>query len=193
MAMNRILQIGSALLLVGMGMTYGHDSQAKEPPPPKAAPARPAKGVPKQPIPKGAARLVNPASIAARLFRMTPDERERAISNLPNEQQRERARRLLAWFDSLPKPQQDMQLRRMDRFAQLQTEKRAEVMGLMVEVNNFPRQRANAVRQALYRLQQMTDEEREQTLARPAFQARFSAEELHVIRGLADAWMGPVQ
>ncbi|HUB80378.1 MAG TPA: DUF3106 domain-containing protein [Bryobacteraceae bacterium] len=192
--MNRILQIGSILLLAGAGATYGSDSQAKEAPPPKAAPAKPGRGgVPKQPIPKGAARLVNPANVAARLFRMSPEERERAIASLPREQQRDRARKLLEWFDSLPKAQQDMQLRRMDRFAQLPPEKRAEVMGFMVEVNNFPRPRANAVRQALYRLQQMNDEERERTMARPAFQARFSPEELRVIRGLADAWMGPVQ
>jgi len=193
MAMNRVLQIGSMLLLVGAGAAYGGDSQAKDPPP-KAVPDKPGKGgAPKQAIPKGAARLVNPASIAARLFRMSPEERERAIAGLPREQQRERARKLLAWFDGLPKAQQEMQLRRMDRFAQLPPERRAEVMGLMVEVNNFPRPRAAAVRQQLFRLQQMTDEEREQTLARPAFQARFSPEELRVIRGLADAWMGPVQ
>jgi len=181
---------------VGVGVTYGSDSQAKDAPPPKAAPAKPAGkgGNPKQqPIPKGAARLVNPASIAARLYRMSPEDRERAIARLPNEQARERARKQLAWFDSLPKEQQEMQLRRLDRFAQLPPEKRAEVMGLMAEVNNLPPPRATAVRQALYRLQQMNDLEREVMLARPAFQARFSPEELRVIRGLADAWMGPVQ
>jgi hypothetical protein len=39
----------------------------------------------------------------------------------------------------------------------------------------------------------MTDIQREVTLQRPAFQARFSPEELRIITGLADAWMGPVQ
>lgn len=197
--MNRILTVGSLLLLVGVGATYGSGrSQGKEAPPPKPAPAKPAKaaargGVPKQPIPKGAARIVNPANIAVRLFRMSPEEREQAINKLPREEARERARKLLAWFDGLPPVVQQMQLRRMDRFAQLPPEKRAEVMGLMVEVNNLPPPRAAAIRRELYRLQQMTDEEREQTMARPAFQARFSSEELRVIRGLADAWMGPIQ
>jgi hypothetical protein len=193
--MNRILTIGSILLLAGAGVgsASGRRQGAKEAPP-KGGPAKPANrgGVPK-PIPKGGARLINPASIAARLFRMSPEERERAIANLPREQQRERARKLLAWFDSQPKALQDMQLRRMDRFAQLTPEKRAEVMGLMTEVNNFPPPRAGAVRRELLRLQQMTDEAREATLHRPAFQARFSPEELRVITGLADAWMGPIQ
>jgi hypothetical protein len=64
---------------------------------------------------------------------------------------------------------------------------------LYAEVNALPPPRATAVRQALYRLQQMTDVQREVTLARPAFQARFSPEEFRIITRLADAWMGPVQ
>jgi len=193
--MNRILEIGGILLLV-VGVSFGSKSQRKEepPPPPKPAKAAPAKGgVPKQqPIPKGAARLVNP-SPAARLFRMSPEEREHALEKLPTEQARENARRQLEWFDSLPKEQQAAQLRRLDRFAELTPEKRAEVRGLIVEANHLPPQRAAAVRQALFRLQQMTDQERESTLHRPAFQARFSPEELRIITGLSDAWMGPGQ
>ncbi len=191
--MNRILQIGS-LLLLAMGPSYGSDQATKDSPPPSSAKPVVKGGVPKQqPIPKGAARLLNPASIAARLFRMTPEEREHALEKLPNELARERARRELEWFDRLPKEAQEIQLRRLDHFAQLTPEKRAEVRGMMAEVNALPPQRAGAVRQALYQLQQMTDQQREATLQRPAFQARFSPEELRVIRGLADAWMGPAQ
>jgi len=195
--MNRILQIGSVVLLV-VGVSYGRNqepndsSQPSKPAPAKAAPAK--GGVPKQqPIPKGAARLVNPASIAARLFRMSPEEREHALEKLPSEQARENARRLLNWFDNLPKEQQDNQLRRLDHFAQLTPEKRAEVRGLIVEANHLLPRRSMAVRQALFRLQQMTAEQREATLRRPAFQAQFSAEEFRIITGLADAWMGPEQ
>lgn len=192
--MNRILTVGSLLLLV-VGASYGSGkSQGKEAPPPKPAPSKPARGgVPKQPIPKGAARLVNPASVAARLYRMSPEERESVIDKLPNEQARERARKEMAWFDSQPKEAQAIQLRRLDRFAQLTPEQRAEVGGLIFEVNHLPPPRAGAVRQALYRLQQMNDLQREVTLARPAYQARFSPEEFRLIKGLADAWMGPVQ
>ena len=94
--MNRILEIGGILLLV-VGVSFGSKSQGPkdEPPPqPKPAKAAPAKGgVPKQqPIPKGAARLVNP-SPAARLFRMSPEEREHALEKLPTEQARENARK----------------------------------------------------------------------------------------------------
>jgi hypothetical protein len=124
---------------------------------------------------------------------MTPEEREHALEKLPNELARERARKELEWFDGLPKEAQEIQLRRLDHFAQLTPEKRAEVRGLMAEVNALPGPRSAAVRQALYQLQQLTDQQRDNTLQRPAFQARFSVEELRVIRALADAWMGPVQ
>ena len=99
----------------------------------------------------------------------------------------------MEWFDSLPKEAQEIQLHRLDRSALLTPEKRAEVRGLMAEVNALQPKRSAAVRQALYQLQKMTDQQREATLQRPAFQARFSGEELRVIRGLADAWMGPVE
>jgi hypothetical protein len=195
--MNRLLQIGSLLLLVA-GASYGRSQQEPKASskPPNAAPAKPAPargGVPKAGIPKGSARLVNPSSVAVRLFRMSPEEREHALEKLPTEQARENARKLLAWFDSQPKETQDIQLRRLDSVAKLTAEQRAEVRGLIVEANHLPPGRGAAVGQALARLQQMSDQEREATLQRPAFQARFSPEELHIITGLADAWMGPVQ
>ena len=194
--MRRMLKIGSVLLLAA-GVSLGSGRQAaqtsrpaaKVAPPPKAA--QPKGGAPKAPLPKGAARLVNPTSVAVRLFRMSPEEREHALEKLPNEQARDNARKLLAWFDGLSKDQQDIQLRRLDRFAQLTPEKRAEVGGLVFEANHLPPARAAAVRQALARLQQMTDQQRDVVLHRPAFQAQFSPEELRIISGLADAWMGP--
>jgi hypothetical protein len=200
--MDRILHIGSILLLVA-GASYGRDRQApkdspqsQKPAPAKPAPSKPAPangGVPKAGIPKGAARLVNPTSIAARLFRMSPEEREHALEKLPTEQARENARKQLQWFDSLPKEQQAMQLRRLDRFAQLTPGQRADVKIMYAAWNQLPPPRKAAVQRALYRLQEMDDQQREITLRRPNFQAQFSPEELKIINGLADAWMGPAQ
>jgi len=58
--------------------------------------------------------------------------------------------------------------------------------------NQLPGPRKAAVGRELVLLQQMTDQQREATLRRPAFQERFSPEELKIIKGLADAWMGPL-
>lgn len=193
--MDRILQIGGIVLLV-IGSSFGADQKApKEPPPAKTQPvlkaAPPNGGVVKGGLPKGAQRIVNPANAATRLFRMSPEQRERALEPLPPKQQ-ENARKLLAWFDNLPKEQQDIQIRRLDHFSKLPPEKRAEVRQLVVAANQLPPPRKRIVGAELLRLQQMTDAQREATLNRPVFQARFSAEELRIITGLADAWMGPL-
>jgi len=194
--MGRILQIGSVLLLV-VGASYaGAQQEPKAPPkPPKPAPAKPApaKGGAPKAIPKGSARLLNPGNVAVRLFRMTPEERERALEKLPNEQARENARKTLQWFDSLPKETQELQLRRLEHFSQLPPEKRAEVKQLVVQANQLPPPRKAAVGRALVLLQQMNDIQREVTLQRPGFQARFSPEEFRIVSGLADASMGPLQ
>jgi len=185
--MNRTLQMGSILLLV-VGASFGTGRQtAKDAPPPP-----PKVGTPKQePIPKGAARIVNPGNVATRLFRMTPEQRERALEKLPSQQQ-ESFRKVLEWFDQLPKEQQAIQIRRIERFDQFSPEKKAEVKQLVKAASQLPPPRQAQVRQALYRLQQVSDQERENTLRRPQFQARFSPEELRIVTGLADAWMGPM-
>jgi hypothetical protein len=199
--MSRFLQIASLLLLAaGAGWgRYQKPPKAKPAPPPaRPAAAKPVPpksgnpGAPKGQVPKGAQRLVNPGNVATRLFRMTPEERERAIEKLPNPQAQENARKTLAWFDNLPKDQQANQLRRLEHFAQLPPERKAEVRELVTAANQLPPPRKAAVGAALLRLQQMPDEEREATLRRPAFQSRFSLPELKIIIGLADAWMGPL-
>jgi hypothetical protein len=195
--MKHMLQIAS-LLLVFVGVSLGDETQsAKEPPAPapaKPAPAKPGSpnpGTPKQGIQKGEARLLNPGNVAVRLFRMSPEEREHALEKLPSEQARDNARKLLEWYDSLPKAAQEAQLRRLERFANLPPERKAEVRELIREANQLEGPRRTAVGRALALLQQMPDDQREATLRRPAFRVGFSAEELRIVTGLADAWMGP--
>jgi len=199
--MKRALQIGGLwLLAIGVALGRGPQPAPKNkpaPPPPHPVAARPAQpkagapgGVPKAPA-KAAGRLVNPGNVATRLFRMTPEERDRALEKLPPNVQ-ENARKTLAWFDGLPKEQQANQLRRLEHFAELPPEKKAAVRQMVTAANQLPPPRRVAVGQALLRLQGMTDAEREATLSRPAFQNRFSPEEFRIISGLADAYMGPL-
>jgi hypothetical protein len=193
--MNRVLQIGSMLLLAVGAATGSNQKEPKDPPPPPPSPktkaARPQAGAPPAGLPKGAQRLVNPGNIATRLFRMTPEERERVLEQLPPQQQ-DNARKTLAWFDNLPKETQAVQLRRLEHFEQLAPQKKAEVRQLVAQANQLPPARRALVGRALLTLQQMNDQQRENTLRRPAFQNRFSLEELKIIIGLSDAWMGPL-
>ena len=186
--MNRILQIGGICLLAA-GASFGDQKAPKDTSVPAAANAPFKGGTPKAGIPKGA-RMVNPANVATRLFRMSPEDRDRALEKLGPKQQ-ENARNLLAWFDDLPKEQQQVQLRRMERFEKLTPEKKLEVRDLFTATQQLLPMRKRVVVQTLWTLQNMTDQEREATLKRPFFQNRFSPDELKIITGLADAWMGP--
>ncbi|MGD0868880.1 MAG: DUF3106 domain-containing protein [Bryobacteraceae bacterium] len=186
--MNRWVELGAVLLLGAVAGLCDQKPAAKEPPPP--GPAVVKMNAAKGGVPKVAQRLVNPANPATRLFRMTPEQRERAFEQM-NPQQQESARKLVEWFDGLPKAQQAIQLRRLERFEQLPPEQRAEVRGLLKEAQELPADRRALVRQALARLQNLPDADRGRFLNSPAFKARFSAEEQRVITRLADAWLPP--
>ena|ERR1039457_440344 len=187
--MNRVVEIGAVLLLGAVAGLCNQKPVAKEPPPP-SRPAPVKKNAAKGGVPKAAQRLVNPANPATRLFRMTPEQRERAFEQM-NPQQQESARKQVAWFDGLPKDQQAIQLRRIEHFEQLPPEQRAEVRGLLTEANALPPPRRALVRQALGRLQTLSDADRDRFLNSPGFSARFSPEEQRMITRLADAWLPP--
>jgi hypothetical protein len=186
--MKRWAELGAVLLLGAVAGLCEQKPAAKAP-----APARPAakNDAAKGGVPKGAAqRLVNPGNPATRLFRMTPEQRERAFEQM-NPLQQEQARKLVGWFDGLPKEQQAIQLRRIEHFEQLPPEQRAEVKGLIKEAQELPAPRRALVRQALMRLQTLPDADRDRFLNSPQFKTRFSAEEQRVIARLADAWLPP--
>jgi hypothetical protein len=145
------------------------------------------KGVPKGGVPKAAQkgpRITNPGSQAARLFRATPEQRERVLEKLPANRQVQ-MRRELAWFDGLPKDQQDQVIRRSERWTALTPEKQQAVQRQMQALNRLPQERTRAVRQALLRLQNLPDDERAEILSRERFRSQFSAEELQIITDLA--------
>jgi hypothetical protein len=198
--MSHVLQIGSVLLLA-VGVSLASAQKAQEPPPAAKAPkpvAKPAPapkgGTPKagtpKAIPNGAARVINPTGVATRLFRMTPEQRERALEPLPPERQAA-FRKTLEWFDSLPKEQQEMQIHRIERFDALTPEKKAEFRQLLMALDQLPGPRKTLIGRQLYLLQEMPDQQRENTLKRPQFQERFTPEELRILKGLADAWNPP--
>jgi hypothetical protein len=183
------LMIVSGVLLLGVGSAL---CAQPVPAPRPGQPGPPAKNIPKAApkIAKAQQRLVNPANPATRLFRATLEERERALEKMTPEQQKN-ARGIWQWFDRLPKDQQDMQLRRLDRFLQLTPAQRAEIRALLREVNELPQDRKRQLGQALLRLQTMPDAQRAQLLNSPAFKERFSPDEQRIIARLADAWLPP--
>ncbi len=145
---------------------FGQENAAKAPPP----------------------RLVNPMSPAAQLMLATPAQRERELKRFTPEQQ-EQIRKQLAWFDSLPKEEQAIQIRRLEKFATLLPTEKAIVRQAMQALNQLPPLRRQMVRGALANLLNVSPEVRARRLKNPAFQMRFSPEELRIMQDISDAWL----
>ena len=148
------------------------------------------RGVPKAPRAMGP-RITNPRSPVTRLYRASPEERERALEKLPPAMQ-ERFRRNLSWFDGLPRQQQDIVVRQTERFAALPPEKRREFQLQLRALNQMPPERRRPVVQTLRRLQMMPDAERAAVLGSEQFKSRFSPEEQKIILDLSEVMLPPI-
>jgi hypothetical protein len=185
--MPRFFQISGVVLLAAVA---GICDQKAAKTPPKEAPPRSA---PKNggSAPKAGPRLLPPGSPAARLFRATPEDRERAIEKLPQAAQ-DRVRNQLKYFDSLPKDQQEIMIRRTERLDALTPEKRRAFQQQMQNMNRLPPDRQQAVRGALRRLQVMPEEQRMRVLNSEQFKGRFSPEEQKMIADLSEVMLPPM-
>jgi len=133
-------------------------------------------------------RLVIPTSPAAQLMLATPAQRERELKRFTPERQSQ-IRQQLAWFDSLPKEEQAIQIRRLERFATLLPTEKAIVRKQIQALNQLPPPRRQAVRSALTNLLNLTPEVRARRMKSPAFQTRFSPGELSIMQDLSEAWL----
>jgi hypothetical protein len=143
------------------------------------------------PAPAQPQRLLNPASPAARLMLATPEERQRALDQFPLERQ-DQIRKQLAWFDGLPKGQQEMEIRRIERFATLSPELRASVRGAMQALNQAPPARRQAIRRALIALGALSANQRTRRMNNPAFLSRFTPDERRIIATLSEGLLSPL-
>jgi hypothetical protein len=135
-------------------------------------------------------RIVNPESVAARLMLATPEQRERALAMLPPERQAQ-IRKQLEWFDSLPKAQQDLQIRRVEHFNSLPPDQQVIVRLQMEALAKLPPARRQAIQRALVMLQSLPRPQRNARMNNPAFKSRFSPEEQKIVENLANAWLLP--
>ncbi len=186
--MARIFQVGGLLLLAAAAGFSDQNKVVKAPPPKKEAPARKGGG---GVAPKQGPRLINPASPAARLYQATPEERERVIEKLPPAQQI-RVREQLAYYDSRPKNEQEIMIRRTERLNAMTPEQRRAFMQQMQSLNRLTPDRRQAVAGALRRLQLMPEERRVQVLNSDQFKKMFSPEEQKMISDLSEVMLPPM-
>ena len=187
--MIRVLQVGGLLWLAAASGLC--DQKLTKAPPPVRPPAAGPRALKKGGAKAAGPRITNPASPAARLYQMSPDERERALEKVPAPRQ-EAIRKQLAYFDSLPKEQQQVMLGRTERFAALPPEKRRAFMQQMQALNQLPQERRQLVGGALRRLQSMSDLERANVLNSQQFRNRFSPQEQKIIADLSEVLLPPI-
>jgi len=135
-------------------------------------------------------RVVNPESVAARLMLATPEQRQRALARFPPERQAQ-IRKQLEWFDSLPKAQQDVQIRRLELFASLPPDQQVTVRLQMQALGRLAPARRQAIQRALVMLQNLPRGQRAARMNSPAFRRRFSPDEQKIVADLSEAWLLP--
>jgi hypothetical protein len=188
--MNRAIQFAGVVWL-GAVIAVCSDQKPPKPPPPPKPPA--AAKIPK-PAPnnaggaaKGTAKMANPDNPIDRLFKMSPEERERAIEKLPPQQQAN-IRKQLENFDKRPEAAKEWELQRLNTLWSLPPATHALVSQQIKAFNSLPPDRLEIVKPAYVRLSRSTPEQREEILARPQFRSRFSPAELQILTVLPEYW-----
>jgi hypothetical protein len=195
--MRYALYLGGLLLACSAAWPADQGGDAHGEPQPHPIVGKPATGgapkpgnprTPKRPI---GPPLSNPASPVARLYRASPEERDRALEKLPPKMQ-EQLRIQLERFDAMPKEQQQVFIRRAERFAAFSPEQKMAVARQLQALNKLSQDRHRAINRALRELAPMSEEERHAAVASEEFKARFSPEEQTIIADLAEVMLPPM-
>jgi hypothetical protein len=172
----RILHIPATGVIVGALVLVVPASWGQKPPKPKNQPAPkthpntgPGGGPP-------APRRASDEQVD-KLAKMSPAEREKALSSLPPER-RVRIETRLEKLKNMT-PEQKAQL---EKFHSLPPEQQQKVRQLSQRIQALPADRKMAVQKELKSLKSMPDDEREKRVNSPDFQKKFSPDEQEILR-----------
>ena len=116
--------------------------------------------------------------------RLTPEQRQRVLAQMPPERRREFQQKLQQ-YRSLP-PEERQQLRdRYQAFSQLPPEQQNHARELFRQFNSLPEDRRPIVRQEYEQLRSMSASERSARIANEAFRSRFNPAEQQMLQDLA--------
>jgi hypothetical protein len=165
------------------GAQRGGGTAAKAIPAPRTAPqsgARPAQGVG-----RGQAKAPTGEEILGTLSRMTPEQRERALADLP-QARRDQIEERIRNFQKLTPAQQSRQLEQLKRFNSLSLDRQKDVRLSMQDRSQLPDDRKKAVNQELRRITALPDKDRKSYMKSDDFRSRFSPSEQKMIRNLSE-------
>jgi len=156
------LRIAVAVLFVcgAIAPLAAQQKKPPKPPPPPKAQAHPGGG---KPSPEVQRLNQNPAKELDRFTKMSPQEREKALSQLPPQRRAVFEQRLAHYMSLTPEQQQ-------------KTRQTLEMM------ESLPKDRQNAVRQEIERLRALPPAQRKKELNGEGFNQRFSPDEQTLVR-----------
>jgi len=156
------IKVASSLLLLGLTGLAGQRDMARAGPGPAAARDTPIE----------------------RWMRMSPEQRQRALSKLPPER-RQRIQERIRQYQQLS-PQERQALRqRYDRFSQLPPQKQNQARDLFRRFSALPADRRQALQRELQQLRSLPDADRRARVASEDFRNRFSPSEQQMLQDLA--------
>lgn len=185
-------------LMAGLGLLFPLNvvpaqtrpaQEGKPPKPPKPAPAP--KPQVQQPAGRGQQGRVNgqgnPAGekLFERLLKMNPEERDKALANLPPARRRQIEQRIRN-LQSKPPAAQARTLNQLERLAALPPERRTQVRQSIRQFNQLPRDQKGTIRQEMQRLSAMTAQERRARMSSEDFKSHYSPDEQKMIGDLAE-------
>jgi hypothetical protein len=126
-----------------------------------------------------------PGEQILKLSRMTPEEREQALANLPPAQ-RAKIEEGLDNFQKLPPAAQERRLERLERLNSLPPQKQNQVRRSMKQLNELPEDRRMAINQELQHMSAMPDDERRAYMNKEEFRNRYTPAEQQIMGNLAE-------
>lgn len=132
-----------------------------------------------RPVPKAGELAVD------KLAAMTPEQRQKALANLPAER-RERLERNLDNFQKLPPQQQERARQRLEMLNSLPQPRQVIVRQSVRQFNQMPADRKQAINRELRAMAPLSDEDRRAYMNTDQFRGRFSPAEQDTVGHLAE-------
>jgi len=120
-----------------------------------------------------------------RLERMTPEQRSKALANLPP-QRRQEIEQKLDEFDRLPPEERMRNLNQLERMNSLPPQRQNQVRRSLRQFQDLPDDRKLLVRQELDRMAAMPDDARRAYMNAEEFRNRYTPNEQQMMQNLAE-------
>ena len=194
--MSRRATIPLAVLLLAPPAIAGQKAPKNNAPKSSAAkPAAPRENAAKRPpeqrqIQENGGRGINgqqrPVDRAIeKLQQMTPEQREKWLSNLPPER-RQRIERALQNVAKMPPATQNRVMNQLERLNSLPPQKQGQVRRSLQQFNTMPVERKAVINQELERMRSMPDDERRAHMNSEEFRNRYSPTEQQMMSNLTE-------